>query len=116
MRFRTAIPLLLLTAGWAQHKLSPLDESAYPAMIKSNAGNVVLVDFWATWCAPCRQEMPLLSKLESRLRDKRFRLVTISADDPEQEAAAVEFLKRSGVSGAAYLRRAKDDDKFINSV
>ena len=96
--------------------MSPVDEAGYRAILKSNAGNVVLVDFWATWCAPCRQEMPLLSKLESRLRDKRFRLVTISADDPEQEAAAVEFLKRSGVSGAAYIRRAKDDDKFINSV
>ena len=49
-------------------------------------------------------------------RDKRFHLVTISADEPEQEPAAVEFLKKSGVTGAAYLRRAKDDDKFINSV
>ena len=100
----------------AQQKLSPVDETGYRAILKSSLGNVLLVDFWATWCAPCRQEMPRLSNLESRLRDKRFRLVTISADDPEQEAAAVEFLKKSGVSGAAYLRRAKDDDKFINSV
>ncbi len=60
--------------------------------------------------------MPLLSRLDSRLGDKRFRLVTISADEPEQEPAAVDFLKKSGVTGAAYLRRAKDDDKFINSV
>jgi len=113
---RCAILALLATAVGAQQKLSPVDEAGYRAILKSNTGNVLLVDFWATWCAPCRQEMPLLSKLESRLRDKRFHLVTISADEPEQEAAAVEFLKKSGVSGAAYLRRAKDDDKFINSV
>ena len=85
-------------------------------MLKSNAGNVVLVDFWATWCAPCRKEMPLLAKLDGQLRPKRFHLITISADEPEQEQAAVDFLKKSGISGPAYLRRAKDDDKFIASV
>jgi thiol-disulfide isomerase/thioredoxin len=116
LKGRCAIVALLAAAAGAQQKLSPVDEAGYRAILKSNTGTVLLVDFWATWCAPCRQEMPLLSKLESRLRDKRFRLVTISADEPEQEAAAVEFLKKSGVSGAAYLRRAKDDDKFINSV
>jgi thiol-disulfide isomerase/thioredoxin len=100
----------------AQGKLSPLDESGYQAMLKSYSGRLALVDFWATWCAPCRQEMPLLAKLETRLRDRGFRLVTISADDPEQAPAAIAFLKKSGISGTAYLRRAKDDDKFITSV
>jgi thiol-disulfide isomerase/thioredoxin len=113
---RYAILALLAVAVVGQQKLSPVDETGYRAILKSNTGNVLLVDFWATYCAPCREEMPRLSKLESRLRDKRFHLVTISADDPEQEAAAVEFLKKGGVSGPAYLRRAKDDDKFINSV
>ena len=116
MKARCAILALLAASIGAQQKLSPVDEAGYRAILKSNTGTVLLVDFWATWCAPCRQEMPLLSRLESRLKDKRFRLVTISADEPEHEAAAVEFLKKSGVTGAAYLRRAKDDDKFINSV
>ncbi len=116
MKARCAILALLAASIGAQQKLSPVDEAGYRAILKSNTGTVLLVDFWATWCAPCRQEMPLLSRLESRLKDKRFRLVTISADEPEQEPATVEFLKKSGVTGAAYLRRAKDDDKFINSV
>jgi thiol-disulfide isomerase/thioredoxin len=116
VRIRFAIPLIVAAAVWPQQKLSPVDESGYRAMLKSNAGNVVLVDFWATWCAPCRKEMPLLAKLDGRLREKRFHLVTISADEPEAEAAAVEFLKKSGISGATYLRRAKDDDKFIAAI
>ena len=99
-----------------QRKLSRIDETGYREVLKSMAGNVVLVDFWATWCAPCREEMPVLAKLEGNLRDRGFRLVTISADEPEHERTAAEFLKKSGISGSAYLRRAKDDDKFINSV
>ena len=100
----------------AQGKLSPIDESGYRALLKSNSGHVTLVNFWATWCAPCRKEMPLLSKMEGRLSDKGFRLVSISADEPEQAPAAVEFLKKNGISGATYLRQAKDDDKFINAI
>jgi thiol-disulfide isomerase/thioredoxin len=99
-----------------QRKLSRIDETGYRELLKSMAGNVVLVDFWATWCAPCREEMPLLAKLDGKLRDQGFRLVTISADEPEHERAAVEFVKKSGITGPAYLRRAKDDDKFINSI
>ena len=110
------VVLLLATVVWPQQKLSPVDESGYRALLKSNGGKVLLVDFWATWCAPCRKEIPLLGGLESRLRDKGFQLVTISADDPEQERAAVDFLKKSGIGGPAYLRRAKDDDKFAGFV
>jgi thiol-disulfide isomerase/thioredoxin len=116
MKIRFVFPLMLAAAVWPQAKLSPVDESGYRAILKSNSGSVVLVDFWATWCAPCRQEMPQLAKLEGRLREKRFHLVTISADEPEQEPAAIEFLRKSGFSGVAYLRRAKDDDKFIAAV
>ena len=57
-----------------------------------------------------------MAKLDGRLHQKRFRLITVSADEPEQEQAAVDFLAKSGISGSGYLRRAKDDDKFIASV
>ncbi len=113
---RFLFPLLAAAVLWPQAKLAPVDEAAYRALLKSNAGSVVLVDFWATWCAPCRKEMPLLGKLDGQLRDKRFHLITISADEPEKEPAAVDFLKKSAISGAAYMRRAKDDDKFAAFV
>ena len=116
MRLRFLIPMLCATALWPQQKLSPVDDNGYQTVLKSNRGKVTLVDFWATWCAPCRKEMPLVLKLENRLREKGFQLVTISADEPEQEGAAVAFLKKSGIAWPAYLRRAKDDDKFISSV
>ena len=102
--------LLLLFA------LTAVDETGYQKLVASHKGKVVLIDFWATWCAPCREEMPQLAKLEAKLRDKGFVLVTVSADEPEQEKAAAEFLKKSGVASPAYIKRAKDDDRFINSI
>jgi thiol-disulfide isomerase/thioredoxin len=112
--------LLTLAAGAlslaAQDRLAPLDEAVYQKLIASAKGQVLLVNFWATWCVPCRAEMPALAAMEARLRARGFRLVTVSADEPEDEAAARRFLRQSGVQGPAYLKRVKDDDAFIRSV
>jgi thiol-disulfide isomerase/thioredoxin len=74
------------------------------------------VDFWATWCKPCRAETPALVSLEAKLRARGFQLITVSADEPEQETAAARFVSEMRVPGTAYIRRAKDDDKFIDFV
>ncbi|MDP3001118.1 MAG: TlpA disulfide reductase family protein, partial [Bryobacterales bacterium] len=100
----------------AQDRLVPLDEAVYQKLIASARGKVLLVNFWATWCEPCRAEMPALAKLAASLRAQGFQLVTVSADEPEDEAAARQFLQKSGVQGPAYLKRVRNDDAFITSV
>lgn len=49
--------------------------------LSSLRGTVVLVNFWATWCATCAVEMPSMEKLVTRMRGKPFRLLAISVDD-----------------------------------
>lgn len=117
-RWSRALGFVLLFSGGllAQPRLTPLDEAGYQRTVASGKGKVVLVDFWATYCKPCRAETPALVALESKLRAKGFQLVTVSADEAEQEAAAAKFIAGFKVPGPAYIRKAKDDDKFINSV
>lgn len=116
LRSTVVLAALALAAPLAAQKLTPMDEAGYRRLIASNRGTVLIVDFWATWCAPCRAEMPQLANLDSKYRARGLKLVTISADEPEAEAQAAAFLKKSGVGGPAYIKRAADDDKFINSV
>jgi thiol-disulfide isomerase/thioredoxin len=50
--------------------------------IRSNelAGKVVLLNFWATWCGPCKEEMPSLARLQSQFDSTRFQVVTVTTD------------------------------------
>ena len=58
-------------------------------------GRVVLVNLWATWCAPCRKEMPALAKLQAEMGSKDFEVVAISVDRKGVEASSA-FLKDTG--------------------
>ncbi len=64
-------------------------------------GRVVLLNLWATWCFPCRKEMPALDALQAKLGGKNFEVVTVNIDtrDPDKPKS---FLKDIGVSNLAY--------------
>ena len=58
-------------------------------------GKTLLINFWATWCAPCREEMPLLQDLSDSLDPERFRVIGISVD--EDTNLIREFLLQYGI-------------------
>lgn len=106
-----------LAAAFAQPAgLIPVDEASFQKLIASGKGHVLLVDFWATYCVPCRAEMPQLVALQNRYRSRGLKLIAISADEPEQEAGALQFLRKQNVEPPVYIKRPRDDDKFINSI
>jgi thiol-disulfide isomerase/thioredoxin len=59
------------------------DMEGYGRQLAEWRGRVVLVNFWATWCAPCRDEIPLLKQLQSRYGKEAFQVVGVAIDDEE---------------------------------
>jgi thiol-disulfide isomerase/thioredoxin len=106
----------LLVSAAVPGKLLPVDEAGYTKTLAARKGKVVLVNFWATWCEPCRQEMPALAKMAAALKAQGFELVTISADEPEDEKDAVAFLVKAQIQEPAYLKKVKNDDAFITQI
>lgn len=57
--------------------------------LSEHVGEVVLINFWATWCGPCRQEMPLLGELHAKYRRAGMVLLSVNVDDEPQAAVAM---------------------------
>ncbi len=81
----------------------PLPDFSLPALLGSGElsnqhllGRVVYLDFWASWCGPCRKSMPALDELYRELGDRGFAVVAINLDENEGEAR--KFLMRFPVS------------------
>jgi peroxiredoxin len=58
--------------------------------LSETTGQVRLLDFWATWCAPCREELPMLQRLNETYGPQGFAMIAISDEDPEQIRKFVE--------------------------
>lgn len=90
----------------------PSLQQGQPTALRQYAGKVVYLDFWASWCAPCRISFPLLDKLHEKLKAKGFEVIAVNLD--ENKANAEKFLKTFPV-GFTVLRDAKGEwaDQFV---
>lgn len=68
-------------------------------------GRVVLVNFWATWCAPCRDEMPSIQRLKEKLAGKPFTVLAVNLDEPESRIR--QFLSQMKVDFTILLDPGK---------
>jgi len=83
----------------------------------SGSGKALLINFWATWCGPCREEFPDLVKLNSKLDAKSVDFITISLDDVADITTAVpSFLKSANALMPAYLLNTPEQETAILAV
>jgi len=78
------------------------DAAGHGRTLADFRGRTVLLNLWATWCVPCRREMPALDALQAKLGGPKFQVVAVNIDtrDPEKPLA---FLKQIGVTHLSYF-------------
>ena len=69
-------------------------------------GNVVLLNVWATWCGPCKQELPLVQKMYDAYSDRNFVVVSVNVDADRRRVGA--FLKQFNISLPVYYAAPED--------
>jgi len=89
--------VMLASAAFASAEAAPSINSAAPSLVLTELGGetfdlgklrgkVVLVNYWATWCAPCKKEMPVLNSFYRRYHEQGLEIIGISADRPQDFA------------------------------
>jgi thiol-disulfide isomerase/thioredoxin len=93
-----------------------LDEEALHRLRQQDRGRVLLLNFWATWCEPCREEFPALVRLYHAYHAHGLDLAAISMDEPESRPAIQEFLKLQGAEFGSYLHDFRDFAALVDAV
>lgn len=107
---KTLFAAVLLATTLAAHATSAPDFTLKtldgPALrLAEQRGQVVLVNFWASWCAPCKVEMPHLNRLADKYRDTGVVLLAVNVDDDPKKAAAEA--RKLGINFPVLLDTAK---------
>lgn len=113
--FLIAITLLPLSAT-ARVDAQPAADFTLKSLAGANVrladlrGQVVLINFWATWCGPCRQEMPVLDKLHQRYQDTGFTVLGVNVEG--EAGPARELADKTGVTFPVLV----DEDQKISKL
>src|SRR6202041_2460361 len=83
--------------------------------LKSLRGKVVLVDFWGTFCEPCKQSFPKLQDLHTKYGSSGLRIVGISEDDADSKGEIPAFCKLSGSQVHAWMGRGQVDRSLVQT-
>ncbi len=94
---------LLVSTGWAKADDTPAPAFSLPDIYSGQSkaleeyrGKVVYLDFWASWCGPCRQSLPMLNELRNELGDDHFEVIAINLDQNPEDGK--RFLQKYPVN------------------
>jgi thiol-disulfide isomerase/thioredoxin len=94
-----------------------LPEDYATRIVAAKKGRVLLVNFWATWCEPCREEMPALVRSAKRFPARDLAVVLVSLDSQKTGPVQVpKFLAEQKAPFVSWLAKARDPQDFIDAV
>jgi thiol-disulfide isomerase/thioredoxin len=96
--------------------VSATDGRSLKKAIEAHKGKLVVVNLWATWCAPCVEEFPDLVKLQASYREKGLTVIAVSLDEPEDKGKVVSFIESQKADFPVYVRAKGSVDDFVNPL
>jgi thiol-disulfide isomerase/thioredoxin len=97
-------------------KIDEIDDAGVAKLVKNDTKKLLVINVWATWCAPCVAELSEFVTMNRMYRRRDFQLITLCLDDPEKKDAALKTLQEKKVAATNYLVRTKDRDHFAESL
>jgi thiol-disulfide isomerase/thioredoxin len=98
-----------------QVQVTPVTAQELLKIVHDSGAKVVLVNVWATWCGPCREEFPDLVRVARAYRSKGLKVLLVSADMESDLPQVKKFLAGRGVDFPTFLQAQKDQE-FIDAI
>lgn len=95
--------------------LTPADAASLKELRKNTSGKFRLVNFWATWCAPCVAEFDELVAINRTFRVRDFEMVTVALNRPDENASVLGFLQKKQASTRNLIFASAERDPLINA-
>lgn len=124
------LPVLALGVIWAMFVASTLGSHTQPPLQQTGRGDtpekilshvralqqpVVLLNFWASWCEPCKEELPALKQLQEKFLNSGLKVVLISIDDVAEIPEAESYLKDNNIAFTAFYKGGQSL-KFVSKI
>jgi thiol-disulfide isomerase/thioredoxin len=124
MKRKVVLLALLVFAGLAQVMAQTpapkdpalIDVQGYQKLLQQYKGQPLLINFWATWCEPCRDEYPLLNELAKQYAPQGLKVVGVSLDQDGDLILMRRFLARYKPVFPNYRKKKGDEDAFSRAV
>lgn len=116
MRYFYLVTFIAFTLSVQSQNIPVLKYNEAEKLWTNNSDTLYLVNFWATWCVPCVQELPDFIKLNEELRNEKFKMILVSLDFPNHaNSRVIPFIKTKNIKSPVIIL---DDDAniWINKV
>ena len=110
----TLFPLHLLLAQ--PREIEMIDYPTFEARVNEHSDQLMIYNFWATWCGPCVKELPEFERVNTEYADRNVKVVFVSLDFASMKAQVEAFVANKGIQAEVILLNAPDYNAWIDKV
>ena len=109
--------LFILSAFTYPSRIHILNFTEFEPYLQQKDDNIYVINFWATWCKPCRNELPYFNQIRNKYKNQNVRVLLVSLDFPDQlETQLKPFLDNHKIEAKVVLLNEPDANVWINRV
>jgi len=111
------IVMLLFSGRALSQDINTLDFSEFQPYLNRDNDTVYIINFWATWCGPCRVELPDIEQIHLDYSDKKVKVLLVSLDFPSAiREGLIPFIKSNNITAEVLLLDDPDSNSWIDKV